>query len=168
MTWTTPKTWQVDELVTAADMNTHIRDNLNALKSPPNAVYTPDETGDYTTQSGSFEAVDATNLALTLTTNGGDLLVHLHATVKNSASARIYFDVTVDGTRVAGDDGIIATALSDSPEVVSFTRLVSGLSAGEHTVTLVWKVSAGTATLYAGAGTSGLDLHPQFWAREVS
>jgi hypothetical protein len=29
-------------------------------------------------------------------------------------------------------------------------------------------VSAGTATLYAGAGTLGLDVHPQFWVRELS
>ncbi len=30
--WTTPKTWQVDELLTATDMNTHLRDNLDYLK----------------------------------------------------------------------------------------------------------------------------------------
>lgn len=31
MTWTPPKTWLVDELVTAADMNAQIRDNLAHL-----------------------------------------------------------------------------------------------------------------------------------------
>lgn len=31
MAWTNPKTWTVGELVTAANMNTHLRDNLNAL-----------------------------------------------------------------------------------------------------------------------------------------
>jgi hypothetical protein len=31
MAWTTPKDWATSELVTAANMNTHVRDNLNYL-----------------------------------------------------------------------------------------------------------------------------------------
>lgn len=31
MAWTTPRTWVVGEIVTAAQMNTHLRDNLNTL-----------------------------------------------------------------------------------------------------------------------------------------
>ena len=31
MAWTTPKTWAVGEVLTAANMNLHLRDNLNAL-----------------------------------------------------------------------------------------------------------------------------------------
>lgn len=33
MAWTTPRTWTTGEIVTAAMMNTHVRDNLNALFS---------------------------------------------------------------------------------------------------------------------------------------
>jgi hypothetical protein len=33
MSWTTPRTWVAGELVTAGMMNTHVRDNLNALRS---------------------------------------------------------------------------------------------------------------------------------------
>ena len=29
--WTTPKTWAIDEVVGASDLNTHVRDNLNFL-----------------------------------------------------------------------------------------------------------------------------------------
>ena len=93
MTWTTPKTWQVDELVTATIMNTHIRDNLNALKTPPSADYDCNEAANYATTSTTFVNVDATNLALTITTNGGDVLVHFHGTLQNSSSARVYLDV---------------------------------------------------------------------------
>ena len=32
MSWTSPKTWVVGTLTTAADLNTHIRDNLRYLK----------------------------------------------------------------------------------------------------------------------------------------
>lgn len=35
MAWTTPRDWLVGELVTAADLNTHVRDNLNFLYGPP-------------------------------------------------------------------------------------------------------------------------------------
>jgi len=34
MAWTTPRTWSPGETVTASLMNTHIRDNLNVLKTP--------------------------------------------------------------------------------------------------------------------------------------
>mgnify|MGYP001592239233 CR=1 FL=1 len=33
MAWTAPRTWVTSELVTAAIMNTHIRDNLLALST---------------------------------------------------------------------------------------------------------------------------------------
>jgi hypothetical protein len=35
MAWTSPRTWAVSEFVTAALMNTHVRDNLLFLKSNP-------------------------------------------------------------------------------------------------------------------------------------
>lgn len=166
MAWTTPKTWATDELVTASNLNTHLRDNLNALKSPPSAAYTLNEAADFTTTSTSFVDVSASKLALTITTAGGDVLVHFDGRL--GATARVYLDVAVDGTRLAGDDGITANGDSGTAESISFTRLITGLSAGAHTFKLQWKVNTGTGTLYAGAGTSALDLHPQFWVREVS
>jgi len=33
MVWTTPRTWTTGEVVTAAIMNTHVRDNLNFLRA---------------------------------------------------------------------------------------------------------------------------------------
>ena len=35
MPWTTPLTWAVGQLVTAAQMNIHVRDNLQALYDRP-------------------------------------------------------------------------------------------------------------------------------------
>lgn len=40
MTWTAPRTWVAGETVTAAIMNTHVRDNLKAIGDPWTA-YTP-------------------------------------------------------------------------------------------------------------------------------
>tara|TARA_R110002020_G_scaffold2230_3_gene10423 strand:- start:31323 stop:32504 length:1182 start_codon:yes stop_codon:yes gene_type:complete len=61
MAWTTPRTWVSGELVTAALMNSAIRDNLNILKVPIN-------------DSGQLEFTDATQLtiasgAITVTQN---------------------------------------------------------------------------------------------------
>jgi hypothetical protein len=44
MAWTAPRTWVAGETVTAAIMNTHVRDNLKALGDPWTA-YTPTYTG---------------------------------------------------------------------------------------------------------------------------
>jgi hypothetical protein len=170
MTWENPKTWVTGELVTAAMLNTHVRDNLNALKSPPSDDYVCNEGSDYTTTSTSFVNVDSTNLALTINTNGGDVMVCFSGVIQNvTASAIVFFDIEVDGNREAGNDGLLEIQFASSSVLpVSFVRLITGLAAGLHTVKLQWKVSAGTGRLYAGAGTTNADVHPQLWAREVS
>jgi hypothetical protein len=174
MSWTEPKTWTNEPLV-AGDLNTHLRDNLEALKEPPCAHYELNESGDYGVTSTSFVNVDGAKLALSITTSGGDVMVAFHGFVRaGTNSDTLYMDVDLDGiARIGGDDGIIAVmraASGGSPTriPISFVRLVTGLAAGTHVFTLQWKVSGGTGELYAGAGTSGLDLHPQFWVREVS
>ena len=39
--WNTPLTWQVDQLVTEADLNSQLRDNLRFLKDPPTDFIQP-------------------------------------------------------------------------------------------------------------------------------
>lgn len=172
-TWS-PKTWSAGAVVTAADLNAELRDNLNTLKNPPSDHHDADEASNYTTTSTAWVDVDATDFNLTLDTSGGDVLVGFSGALQiNDGNSRyVYLDVLVDSSPAAGDDGILGMGLGGSAEryPVAFVRLISGLSAGSHTFKLRWKVdnSSGTATLYAGAGTSNNDWHPQFWAREVS
>lgn len=165
MAWTSPRTWVNDEPLTADQLNTHLRDNLNALKSPPSASVLLDEPSDYITTATSFVDIDPARLGLTLTTSGGDLLVGFFGVVVIS-SYYAFFNLAVDGVAVAGDDGL--TAATPNQDSVSFVYLLSGLAAGVHTIRLQWCVSGSSARLYAGAGTASRDLHPQFWAREVS
>lgn len=40
MTWVAPLTWATDDLVTAAALNTNVRDNLGFLYSPPSCLLT--------------------------------------------------------------------------------------------------------------------------------
>lgn len=171
MAWTAPKTWTSD-LVTVADFNAQIRDNLIELKDPPGDFYDVDELADYTTTSTSFTDVDATNLALTITTNGGDVMIWFNGTFAVTSNNPFFLDVDVDGARAAGDDGIISVRQSltavNGAVPMSFVFWVTGLTAGSHTFKLQWKTAAGTVTLHAGAGTSNGNLHPQFGVREVS
>lgn len=168
-TWTTPKTWNTGDPLTASDMNTHIRDNLEYLKSPVTASYKANEAADYQTTSTSFVYVDGTNLALTITTTGGLVMVGFVGSLAVSASVNVNMDIEVDGVRQGGDDGYFAYNTNTLEGQVGFVIPISGLSAGSHTFKLMWKTASGTATMRAGAGTStGRDVHPVFSVREVS
>jgi hypothetical protein len=170
-TWVTPKTWVPNEALTAADLNLHLRDNLEALKAPPTDSYVANETSNFTTTNTAFTDVDGGTgkFSLTINTTGGEVLIGFngHANVKN---AQLLFDVLIDGTRLGGDDGLCGFGSASSlTNIVSFVRLYTPLTTGSHTFILQWRVSlAVTATLYAGAGTTASDTHPQFWVREVS
>jgi len=164
-TWRTPITWTVGQLVTATNLNEQLRDNLEFLKTPPTALYNVNQASDYTTTSTTFVDVDATNLLLTIATAGGDVLIVFMG--YGGGTSRLYFDIAIDGVRMAGDDGFLS-AVNAVNTPITLVALKQGLSAGSHTFKLQWKVNSGTGTLYAGAGTSGFDVHPQFFVREVS
>ena len=163
MAWTTPKTdWTTGELVSASDMNA-IGENLAALRSLSATVAVYTTTGDIQIDSNTFVDVDSDNLNLTITTAGGDVLVHFHGSVHLNRREGGYFDVDIDGAHQGGNDGILRIYFSpprdngDAYKTVSFTRLIQNLSAGSHTFKLQWKTQ-GTILLKAGA---------QFWVREI-
>ncbi|MCY4536740.1 MAG: hypothetical protein OXE52_00775 [Chloroflexi bacterium] len=162
MAWTTPKIdWTTGELVTAADLNT-MNENLAALKQPATAVYTT--TADITADVREFTDIDSDNLNLTITTAGGDVLLHFHGSMVQMDKSSMFLDIEVDGTRLGGDDGILKnefrniTGDPSGARIISFTRLFQGLGAGSHTFKLLWRGTRGSKTLRLGA---------QFWVREI-
>ena len=170
MAWTQPKTW-ASEPLTSTDMNTHLRDNLEALKDPPSNNYELNEASNYTTTSTTFVDVDATNLSLTIVTHGGDIMVHFHGMFDhNTNGGYVFLDVDLDGTRIAGDDGFIGT------QGFEWGDECRNLHAPYHRISWPGRTplsSCGArvqvqATLLAGAGTANGDLHSQFWVREIS
>jgi hypothetical protein len=177
MAWVDPKTdWQPDQIVTAGDMN-DIGGNLDALKQPPTDISTVDHDSDFSTNSTTFVDVDldvnvTTNqFAVQVTTNGGPLLVTFTGSLGHNASTDtiVYFDLTLDGLRIGGDNGItMVSCRTGEARNVSFVYWIENISAATHTVKLQWRTVSGTATLWAGAGVSGVDVHPQFSVREVS
>ncbi|MCY4536603.1 MAG: hypothetical protein OXE52_00070 [Chloroflexi bacterium] len=159
MTWTAPKTdWSNGDLVTAADLNA-IGENVTAIRNLPKA--TSATTEEIVKLLGDFADVDSANLNLTLSTAGGDVMVHFHGSLKRIGSANwtyARFDFDIDGTQKGGVNGIATVYMTGHFYwSASFTHLIQDLSPGSHTFNLKWKGDR-TVSLAAGA---------QFWAREV-
>jgi hypothetical protein len=171
MGWTTPISW-TNILSDASHFNEQIRDNLLALKQPPTAHYEANESSNFLTFSTTYDDVDnvGSQWTFTFTTNGGDVLIGLAATGRSISSFSL-LDVSVDGTRIANNASGGIRQITGTFMNVSFLRWIRGLSAGSHTFILQWKHNTGGANfgqIPAGAGTSGSDVHPRFWVREVS
>lgn len=140
--WTSPRTWATGELVTASLMNTHVRDNLNALKEPPGSLVRL--TSDLTTTSASL--VDVSGASITLTTTGGDIYVSFHCSLYGGAAA-VQIAVVLDAAvTVLAIQNILNS--SGTPEAVSLSHKYEAPAAGSHTVKIRWLTTAGTATMY--------------------
>jgi hypothetical protein len=67
MAWTTPRTWSIAEVLTAALMNTHVRDNLNYLKGSPtfdgSITVAVSVTAGVTVAAGDYVVAQSGNLA---------------------------------------------------------------------------------------------------------
>jgi hypothetical protein len=152
-TWTTMNDLETGDLVTEADMDA-LRGNLEYLLDPNKQRILRDNTAAYSTTSTSFVDVDATNLAITLTTHGGPVLVlfggvHYHS---GGGGAEIHYDVAVDGTRLASSfsGGLVYDQFADTrPKHAALAVLLTDLSAGSHTFKLQWKTNSSTAYLYS-------------------
>lgn len=167
--WNGTKDWSATTLA-SADMDTYVSDNLDALKDPPAGYATLNEASNYTTTSTNFVNVDATEgkLQHTIAVVGSRVFVGGTLVVSHASPSRIYFDVAIDGTVQGGDDGYAGIHPSDAGllKTLTFEVPITGITPGSRIFTLQWKVFAGTATLYAGAGTANFDLHSTFWVEE--
>lgn len=124
MAWTTPKTWASGEIVSAANMNAHVRDNLSFLK--------------VATTKGDVQVFDGTNyIRLAVGTNGYVLVADSGETsgikwgyqsgsviqiVSDTATAQV--DST--STSVWSDTGLSVTI---TPKLATSTLLVTGVVA---------------------------------------
>ena len=175
MPFTNPATIVDNQRLSMHQLNVALRDNMFALKYPPFAHYNmAGHASDYSTASTSFTDVDATNLALSVTTTGdgagnpGDVMIGLCGTAYSSGAIRIYFQLLEDGVtiNIDGDGFFVSEGTGVRP--VSFMFLRANASIGTHIYKLQWRVSSGTGVLLANAGTSGRDCKSQFWVREIS
>lgn len=150
MAWTTPKTWNTGDLVTAADLNTHVRDNMNVLFAPSNFQEVVGTSTDFNTTSTSY--VDITGMSLSITTVGGNLLVVV--TGRLSTTNYPYessLAVNIDGTDYDVCGGNLMDASTTFGVYVCAVRRLA-VTSGAHTVKLRLKIAGGGATATFGGG----------------
>ncbi len=151
MAWSTPKTWASEPLI-SIDLNTYIRDNQNYLKGRLDSVagnYHRLPAGSYSTTSTSSVDIDGTNMSHTITTTGGDIRVTFsgYGRVTGAGGQNLNLSVDIDSTEYLVLSQENYTSLQEMN--MSFSWIISGLSAGEHTVKMVWSVTSGTGQMYA-------------------
>lgn len=149
--WTTPRTWAVGELVTAAMMNQHVRDNLDWLKTPISALAT--WSSNFTTTSASY--VDITSATVTLTLNGGGVDVFFLADAGSSAAATSTIQVVVNGAVYQRVITMVWNAASDVRPIGFVLHIpASALVVGSNTIRLQAQTNSGTLTIYGSSGAS--------------
>ena len=105
----------------------------------------------------AFADVDSTNFKVTFTTNTGKVLVRFivpaYLNFSVAGTGWLYFNLFLDATTLATADtnGLIGltydqAALGDRAIPVTIEHVFSGLTPGQHAVTLQWKVVNGTGT----------------------
>lgn len=119
--------------------------------------------GDLTTTSTTFVDVLAA-FSFTITTGARRVIGGLvGAGATTVANGGLYFDVAVDGTRIGNvSNGLLARETpANVAGNVSFPFMTDVLTAGSHTIALMWRVSSGTGTLFASATAT------RFWVAEI-
>jgi hypothetical protein len=152
-TWTQPRTWTTGEIVTAAQLNTHLRDNLDHLHQRQNTPlnhFACSSNSAYSTAVTSFSDVDAGALAGTLTLLGGPLLLGVAGAWKSSlAGTDVCIDVAVNGARIGHATyglSFLQSAAANMYQPLAWSQVLA-LAAGTYTFKLQWRTSSGTLSL---------------------
>lgn len=144
MAWTTPTTRSTNDLITATAWNADVVDNLLYLASRPSTVDVKSRS-DYTTTSGSWVTVDATNLSLTLGFSGGRALIGLYGSLYISTSAqRVNLRILRNGAILGANTTYGWLSSSDNLDTpFCLTYLDPGPLNGNYTYSLQWYVTGG-------------------------
>lgn len=176
MGWTAPKTWTAGETLTAVDLNTHVRDNLEFLHSPPwvalkrtsnqvidNNTWT--RVQNWSVVDGDASLLNSLNRAVEVPISPAGMW-EFCATVRWATSdvgARIIRLVTSQAVFGATEQRLSAVqAVASVNTVDSAATILPRPSSGVFTVELwVWQGSGGTLDLVAA------DNAPMLTARWV-
>lgn len=168
MTWTTPMTFVAATTLTAAQLNTHLRDNLNEtavakattagrwfVSTGSNAIAERAISDNQvataeTTASTSYIALTTAGPAVTVTTGTSALAIFRCFLFNNGAGNSGFMSVAVSGaTTVASSDNWAvayeSTAASDGVGI-AVTHRFTGLTPGSNVFTAQYRVTAGTGT----------------------
>jgi hypothetical protein len=174
MAWTTPKTWAELEVLTSADMNLHVKDNLNVLKTGLGL----NMNMEYRTYNSTVSLTSATfvdvhgnlNIAsFTPRSASGICEVGLFMYGRSSSAGgteMVDVDINIDGTRVGNatyGSAIFNSISANTRSPIVYTYFTT-LSVAAHTVKpVIRRDGAGTWTL----GDSGAGICFVFYIREL-
>ena len=144
MSWTAPRTWVTGEVVTAALLNTHVRDNLIDLdrRTSPNEATV--NTGQ-TTSSLSYTDLATVGPAVTQTIGStGKALVALYASLMNTTNNYALAGYAVSGASVVAAADLSALQHGSSVAIRAGAVLLQlGLTPGSNTFTMKYRKDAG-------------------------
>ena len=143
MAWTTPRDWVAGEVVTAAIMNTHVRDDFNYLKAQ-------EDWAAVTFAAGNFTA----NGAQTWTVASGDMLVNRYQVVGKTlrwqlgvntstvgGTPNTQLRATLPGSKLAASRSIGFARVSDNGAAVVVSVWYAG-AAGDSYIAFYTTVAA--------------------------
>jgi hypothetical protein len=165
LSWSTPRTWTIGEFVTKAILDTHIRDNMNALRTATvqvqmSAAQNHTSTGNYQTCNWDVEDLDASGFHDNATNNarltvpaGLDGIYYVYASIILSGAGA---GSTV-GVKFQAN-GADWSALRGSPEPTAsiphgiFFATQKILAVGDYMSVMAYQNSGGTAAYAVGGG----------------
>jgi hypothetical protein len=101
-------------------------------------------TRDTQVSTNSTSLVDLTDMSITLTTTGGDLLILFSDSSQNNTSGQTTrYAILVDGVQKQAGTFINGTT-GAYPAIIQLHHLEKSLSSGSHTVKIQWRVGGGT------------------------
>lgn len=164
MAWTSPMTFVANSVLTAAQLNTHLRDNL--LETAPakatvsgslfvgagaNQIVERAIVSDYVAASQSTTSTTYTDLTtvgpqVTVTT-GAQALIFLYGSAINTGvgASLISIDITGASTISAVDNDSVGSSAATGFRATS-VYMQTGLTPGSNTFTAKYRVGSGTGT----------------------
>jgi hypothetical protein len=159
MAWTTPKRWSFNELVTAAMLNTHVRDNLNASET---AIVSTAGDMVYATAANTVTRIAAASV-------GGYLTVASSGSVPAWGYDFIPLSITTTASTYSETSGAANTAdLYVSPNLSCFvgtanalymTAFITLCTLNGSTTQMELQFRAGSSGCYFGNWISGAASH---------
>lgn len=152
MAWSNPQShiWATGEIVTAANMNTYITNNLSFLGGTSGAVVATSQT----TTSTTYTDLATSGPAVTVTTQTTAVVTLTAQFSNNTINDAAYMSVAVSGstTLAAADaNGVFWQSLAAAGgfNQQGGTVWLSGLTAGSNVFTAKYRANGGTATFSA-------------------
>ena len=167
MAWTAPRTWVTTEVVTASNMNTHVRDNF--LETAPGIASAASQifvatgsnaiaarvinenqvTTSESTDSTSYVNLTTTGPTITVTTGTIAIIFFGCAMLNTAASARTYMSYAVSGATTITESDV--RSLNMDKGDAGFTEfgyfdVATSLTGGSNVFTAKYRVDAGTGT----------------------